>query len=488
MSGLIGDLLVARWRVRRRDEWKRGRLEDYQANALARLRLHALEHSAYFATHHRGLERAPLAELPPLTKERLMASWDGLVTSPTLSLDSVTRRLRELETGGTDPGRPWQGRWWMAATAGSTGQRAVFVWNRREWISILSSYSRVNDWAGVKVGPRRRLPTAIVSTRNPAHQSAVVGASLSNALVPTLRLDAIQPIDELVAALNRFHPRLLVCYASMLIPLAEAQLTGGLRIGPETVITASEEQLAPARLAAMEAWGVQVINTYAATETATIASMCSRGSMHVYEDFVVVEPVDNDYRPVPDGQVAERLLVTVLFSRTLPLIRYELTDSVCLAAAPCPCGSPYKVLESVVGRTEATLQMSGANGDAVSVHPNVFHDAIEQIAVHGWQVEQTDTGVTVRVVDPDHRVDYPHLTTKVRAGLVAAGVSANVTVVVERVGELARSRMGKAPLIVRREGSLKLAIPPTHSARFRPPLRGTSSELLGPSTSLPPAQ
>lgn len=448
MSGLIGGLLVSRWRVRQRDDWKRGRLEDFQAEGLMRLRHHALRHSPHFADQYRGLEGAPLAELPPLTKSELMASWDRVVTSPELSLDSVTQHLRKIETVGDDSGRPWKGRWWMAATAGSTGERGVFVWDRREWTAILSSYARVNDWSGVKVGPRRRLPTAIVSTRNPAHQSSVVGASLRNPLVPTLRLDATQPIDQLVAALNKFRPRLLVCYASMLAPLAEAQLAGGLRIGPEKLITASEEQLAPARRAAMEAWGVQVINTYAATETATIASMCSRGSMHVYEDFVVVEPVDNKYRPVPDGEVADRLLVTVLFSRTLPLIRYELTDSVCLGTTPCSCGSPFKVLESVAGRTEATLQMNAADNGVVSVHPNVFHNAIEQIAVHGWQVEQNDAGVTVRVVDPDQNVDDKRLAKDLRVALMAAGVSADVSIGVERVRQLARSRLGKAPLIV----------------------------------------
>lgn len=454
MSGLLGDLLVSRWRVRQRDDWTRRRLEDFQAAGLMRLRRHALRHSLHFADQHRGLERAPLAELPPLTKSELMASWDRIVTSPELSLDSVTQHLLNMETVGGDPGRPWKGRWWMAATAGTTGERAVFVWDRGEWTAILSSYARVNDWSGVKVGPRRRLPTAIVSTRNPAHQSAVVGASLRNPLVPTLRLDATQPIDQLVAALNKFRPRLLVCYASMLAPLAEAQLAGRLRIGPEKVITASEEQLAPARRAAMEAWGVQVINTYAATETATIASMCSHGSMHVYEDFVVVEPVDNDYQPVPDGQVADRLLVTVLFSRTLPLIRYELTDSVCVATTPCSCGSPFKVLESIAGRTEATLQMNAADNGVVSVHPNVFHNTIEQVAVHGWQIEQNDTGVTVRVVDPDQHVDDKRLARDLRVALMAAGVSADVSVEVARVRQLARSSLGKAPLIVRRRGSI----------------------------------
>ena len=448
MTALFGELLVTRARTHRHGRWTRTQLDTYQQRMLARLRDHAARRSPFYADQHRGMQSASLAQLPPLTKTQLMAQWDRLVTSPVLRLDSVTRRLQDLESLGGDPGQPWQGRWWTAATAGSTGQRGVFVWNRREWIRILSSYARVNDWAQVKVGPRRPVPTAIVSTRNPAHQSAVVGASLRNPLVPTLRLDATQPIADLVEALNRFQPRLLVCYASMLTPLAEAQTAGNLHIAPEKVITASEEQLPPARRAAIDAWGVQVIDTYAATETATIASTCSHGSMHLYEDFVIIEPVDNTYRPVPDCQLADRLLATVLFSRTLPLIRYELTDSIRLATQPCTCGLPFRCLDTVAGRTEATLRMHSRTGEPVLIQPGVFHDALEPVAVHGWQVQQTTEGITVRIVDPDQHVDLHQITRRLRAGLAAAGVSDDIHVDITAVQGLARTPLGKAPLII----------------------------------------
>lgn len=197
-----------------------------------------------------------------------------------------------------------------------------FVWDRREWVSILASYARVNDWAGVRVGPER-LPTAIVSTRNPTHQSAVVGASIRSRLVPTLRVSTTDPLEQIVNQLNRFRPRLWSAMRRC-SPRWPRRNAGSLRIAPEKVITASEELLPAAQRMAVHAWGVDVLNTYAATETATIASMCPMGSLHLYEDFVLVEPVDAAYRAVPDGQLADRLLVTVLFSRTLPLIRYEL--------------------------------------------------------------------------------------------------------------------------------------------------------------------
>ena len=69
----------------------------------------------------------------------------------------------------------------------------MFALNRQEWTQVLTSYARVNDGAGVSVGLRHPLRTAFVSSLNPTHQSAVVGASLRSSLVPTLRLDARPP-------------------------------------------------------------------------------------------------------------------------------------------------------------------------------------------------------------------------------------------------------------------------------------------------------
>jgi putative adenylate-forming enzyme len=448
MNLLLADLLLRRTGQQGRLRWSRSRLMRFQSVRLHQLRQHAMQRSPFLAEYHRHLDAAPLKELPPMTKSTLMEFWDELVTAPSLRRELVERNLAERESDGTDPSLPWRGRWWMAATGGSTGERGVFVWDRREWVSILASYARVNDWAGVRVGPGHPLPTAIVSTRNPTHQSAVVGASIRSRLVPTLRVNATDPLEQIVNQLNRFRPRLLVCYASMLAPLAEAQLAGSLRIAPEKVITASEELLPAAQRMAVHAWGVDVLNTYAATETATIASMCPMGSLHLYEDFVLVEPVDAAYRAVPDGQLADRLLVTVLFSRTLPLIRYELDDSVRLATRACPCGSPYRVLETVIGRTESCLRLTANAGGAVVVRPDVFHDAVGPLAVHGWQVRQLPNGLAVRVLDPDHHLDLPRIRSAVLAGLCHAGVGPDVPIDVEPVSHLDRTRLGKTPLIV----------------------------------------
>lgn len=131
-----------------------------------------------------------------------------------------------------------------------------------------------------------------------------------------------------------------------------------------------------------------LVDTYAATETAGIASTCQHGGWHLYEDFVIIEPVNSDYQPVPAGSPSERLLVTVLFSRPLPLIRYELTDSVRLSTKNCSCDLPFALLESVDGRSQDTLTLPGHH-EEIRVHPVVFASALQNSAPNGWQIEHS---------------------------------------------------------------------------------------------------
>ncbi|MDP9225554.1 MAG: hypothetical protein M3P18_17270 [Actinomycetota bacterium] len=67
----------------------------------------------------------------------------------------------------------------MATTSGTTGLKGLFVYDRNEWVWVLASYARANDWARVPAGLTHRLRLAVVSTTVPWHQSAIVGASLN---------------------------------------------------------------------------------------------------------------------------------------------------------------------------------------------------------------------------------------------------------------------------------------------------------------------
>ena len=444
---IVSRVLFLRAAWRRRDHWDATKIAAHQDRALQELRRAAYAGSEFYRRHHAGLQEAPFDQLPPVTKTDLMSHFDEAVTTPDLKLADVEQHLRALAAENGDPGVPWRGRWWAAATAGTAGPRGTFIWNRSEWATVLASYARANDRAGIQAGLGRPLKVALVTSRVPTHQSAVVGASLRSGLVPTLRLDVTAPMGETVAALNRFQPRALVGYASARHPLALEQLAGRLKISPQAVMSASEVLAPPAAQELAKAWGSAPVDVYAATETAGIASPCVYRNRHLYEDLLIVEPVDRDGSPVPRGTTGARVLVTVLFSRTLPFIRYEMSDTVRLGGRGCPCGRSFTLLEDIEGRIEDVLDMQGSAGP-VRVHPIVFHHVLDQAAAGGWQVVQEPARLRVLLAGLAAGNSPQAVQAAVAGALRAAGV-VGTPVDVDVVSQLERTPSGKAPFVRR---------------------------------------
>jgi putative adenylate-forming enzyme len=441
---IILKVLAQRHRLRQRDYWTRRQLEEYQGRALHRLREHAYARSPFYGRFHRGLAARSLDELPVLTKEMVMEHFDELVTDPTVRLAEVEAHLTTLSGGDELLG----GRYRVAATSGSTGRRGIFIWDPGEWATVLASYNRSFDWAGVGAGLTHRTRMAVVSSTTPWHQSARVGASVNSPWVPTLRIDSGDPLESIVERLGGFQPRVLVAYASMAHLLAEEQLAGHLRISPGFVFGSSEVFTEQAKRRVEEAWGKKPFEVYATTEPAGIASECDRHrGMHLFEDLVITEVVDENNRPVPPGVYGHKVLVTVLFSRTMPLIRYEMSDSVRPATSPhCTCGRPFALIDGIQGREEDVLRFPAASGGQVSVQPIVFHRVMDAVPAGGWQVAQGPEGLTVLLSGVREGFADATLIDSLRQGLGAQGAIVP-PVKVRRVPNIPRTTVGKAPLI-----------------------------------------
>jgi phenylacetate-CoA ligase len=289
---------------------------------------------------------------------------------------------------------------------------------------------------------------AFVSSTTPWHQSARVGASVNNPLVPTLRLDSADPVETIVERLNDWQPEALVAYASMVHILAEEQLAGRLLVSPNFVFSASEVLTDQARRRAEEAWGRKPFNVYAATEPAGVASECDRHEgMHLFEDLVIPEIVDKSNDPVPYGVYGEKVLVSVLFSRTLPLIRYEMSDSVRPSERSfSPCGRPFALIDGIQGRAEDVLRFPAASGGEVAVQPNVFHRVMDTVPAAGWQVVHEPGSLTVLLSGVRNGYSDKTLIGFLRRELAEQGVIVP-RLEARRVPEIPKGAMGKAPLI-----------------------------------------
>ncbi len=212
---LLLKVLRLRRQLARRETWTRPRLQAHQDRALRALRVHAYAASPFYRRFHEGLFDAPLSGLPVLTKAQLMEHFDELVTDREIQLAQVRSFLSDMHGA-----ERLKGRYYVAATAGTTGQPGIFLWDLDEWAAILASYNRPYAWGGAAFHLTKRSKMAVVSSTTPWHQSALVGATVDSPFIPTLRLDSTDPMEDLVARLDTFVPDVLVGYASMLRLLA----------------------------------------------------------------------------------------------------------------------------------------------------------------------------------------------------------------------------------------------------------------------------
>jgi phenylacetate-CoA ligase len=241
---------------------------------------------------------------------------------------------------------------------------------------------------------------ALITAGGPLHMTNRVAASNRSPVFPTIRLDVTSPVDQLAPALNRFRPDFLAGYPSVLAALAEEQLAGRLDISPRWITCSSEQLLPAARNAIGNAW-VEPFDIYSTTETGgALGIECeAHDGLHLREDTCIVEVVDDEDRPVADGEKGAALLVTSWLNRTLPLIRYRVEDPALIGSDPCRCGRATRRILQLTGRQEDTVELPGLVGGVVSVHPNHFEETIEERGeVARYQVVHRADAISVSVV------------------------------------------------------------------------------------------
>ena len=364
--------------ARRRERWSAERVARYQAELLRRTRAHALANSPFYREHHRGLEDAPLEALPIVTKRRLMDRFDDIVTDRRIRIADVRRHMdAEVETG-----RPFLGRYVIVTSSGSTGEVTIIVSSPEEHVDGLAIASRARAFAGYPWRPLRTRRVAQIAGELPWLSSAQSARTEKSRFAPLLAIGAGQPIDRIVPELNRWDPEILEGYSSILGVLAEEQIAGRLNIRPKLIGAGGETMTPGIRRQIREAWNQDPFDYYGTVEGGTHAVECREGRrLHLMDDALVLEVVDDDHRPVPAGEPGTRVLITTLLRTTQPLIRYELTDSVTLAPDPCPCGRPFRSLAAIQGRLPRLLTMPSADGTRQVQLPSMAFSYVANLPV-----------------------------------------------------------------------------------------------------------
>lgn len=113
------------------------------------------------------------------------------------------------------------------------------------------------------------------------------------------------------------------------------------------------------------AWHCPVYDNYGTHEVGLPAFECpEKDGLHLMEDMFIVEVADVDTdRIVPDGERGN-LVMTSLYRRHPPLIRYNLRDYVRIVGdgrARCACGSSTRRMDHFLGRSDDMVKIRGTN-------------------------------------------------------------------------------------------------------------------------------
>jgi phenylacetate-coenzyme A ligase PaaK-like adenylate-forming protein len=224
--------------------------------------------------------------------------------------------------------------------------------------------------------------------------------SYDNPFIITQRLNVTSRIEYLVDPLNTFQPDSLYTYPSIASLLAIEQLEKHLNIHPQIVATGAEVRTEEMEQKIQEAWNVIPFNVYGITEGGNLGSDCfSHQGIHIFEDLLIVEVVDEQNQPVQDGSPGYKFLLTNLFNFTQPLIRYEVSDMLTMSTEPCLCGRPFRLIAKVEGRSDDIIYLLSSQGREVAVHPIHFRSPMGALhEIKEYHIVHNKDGININIV------------------------------------------------------------------------------------------
>lgn len=384
------------WReLKSREAWSREQLAAHQGRQLDSLVRHAVAKSPFYREFYRDIDLAKqfrLQDLPVITKKIVMDNFDRVVTDSSVTLASIYGHIDAVRGD-----QLYAGKYRVLTTAGSSGLKGVFLYDRSSWSGLLAAVMRAGSFMGIS--PLRPLRITSIGGGSPVHLSYRRALAMDFGLHKVQRLVVTSPIERLVADLNEFQPQYIHAYPSMATLLAEEQIEGKLRISPEYLLTGAELVTEAMRKVIRRAWGIRPFESYSSTEGILAAECDHHRGMHLFEDMMIAEVVDEEDRPVPDGTPGRKILLTNLFQFREPLIRYDISDMVCIDPEPCSCGRPFRLISAVYGRNDDIFYLEGADGEPVPVHPLNFHSFLVSFTnIKEYRVFLGDEDITVVIV------------------------------------------------------------------------------------------
>lgn len=330
------DSVRGRKRLEESQWWPKEKIEAYRLQRLRRFLAEAGERVPYYRTLFSEMGFEPSG----------VSSVADVASLPFLTKPLIRANLERLKAEGGGP-------FTLYNTGGSTGEPLQFYMGRERVTHDVAAKWRATRWWGVDIGDRE-----IVVWGSPVELGAqdrvrdIRDRLFRTRLLPAFEMNEAR-LDAFVASIERFRPKMLFGYPSSLLLIARHARAKGKELselGIEVAFVTAEKLYDHQREGLAEAYGCRVANGYGGRDLGFVSHECPEGGLHVSGEDILVEIVDEEGRPLPEGERGE-IVVTHLATGAFPFIRYRSGDEGTLSRSECPCGRGLPLLDEVHGRT-----------------------------------------------------------------------------------------------------------------------------------------
>ncbi|MFX0099180.1 MAG: F390 synthetase-related protein [Candidatus Hodarchaeota archaeon] len=383
-SSFLKFFLGCKWRFKRAT---REKIEQYQLKNARNVVQFAVENAPFFKRHFDGHDIKDVWSLPTTNKKVMM---DNLSEYTTLGfkkdemLDFLLRVEKEKDFNTRFYGNS------LAMSSGTSGSKGVVLTTPKE-----EKYLQAAFFARFPFPRTLKLNWAfILRITAPAFNVSKFGQRLTY-------ISLLKPIEEIRRELEALNPNILSAPPSMLQIISRELDAGRLNIYPKRVVSYAEVLSSDVNVELERIFGKKIFQIYQSSE-GPIGMPCGKGSLHLNEDLMCVQTLDSEGNPTPPGKPCYKLIVTDLHKKSQPVIRFELNDIIIISPEQCECGSQFRVVQDIMGRSDDMYWGQREDNDE---YQYIFPDYIRRAIITSGDeiddyqaVQKNFTNILVRLV------------------------------------------------------------------------------------------
>ena len=349
-----------------------GELFDLQRKRLEATLEFAQKNSPFYKTFERPNSKDPISwlkEFPILTKSTLKERG---IEIPTQSVDSMIKMV----------------------SSGSSGVQSTIYLTKEELYMTRAIQSLWWGWAGWKMG-EPTIQTGLSFQRTWFKK-------VKDILFRTRYILAFDHREEEILDILKWAEKrkeiTLAGYASSLFVISQIAQKHGIHPHFSQAITWGDKLFSHYRKSISENFSTKVYETYGTTEGMMMGAQKDLDHLYFMQPLYFLEILDEKGRDVPDGEMG-RVVVTNLFARGFPLIRYEIGDLAIMMKRedyPLKRDLQLPIIQKVVGRNTDIVRTPSGRSLIVHSFTGIFEffPQIRQFRIIQNEVE----GVTVEII------------------------------------------------------------------------------------------